>query len=275
MSRKYYCLVAGLPNISLEDSKLSYGSEDFLSDLKEFVSVNDFSYFELFRLKTDNQNIYKTLVDHEHKFIPGGVYSEDEIDEILEEPNKAVSYITEFVEEYNSEDFDEDVDNKRLTILYYRYLLRSANGIVKKWFELELNSRNILAALNSRKYGLNIEKEIIPANETAETIIKSGSRDFGLSGELDYIENLFSVFEMQDLIKREKALDIFKWEWLDRMTFFDYFTVDRLFSYYIKLVMIERWISLDPDTGKELFGRLIGDLQKTYEMPEEFQNNKF
>jgi len=271
MSRKYYTLVAGLPNISLEDSKLSYGSEEFLNDLKEFVSKKDFVYFELFKLKTDNDNIYKTLVDHEHKYIPGGVYSEEEIDEILEEPEKAFSYLREYIEEYNSEEFNEEVDRKRLTVLYYQYLLDSVNGIVRKWFELELNSKNIFAALNARKYGLNVEEEIIQANETAEAVIKSGSRDFGLSGDIDYIENLLSIFETADLIKREKALDVFKWEWLDEMTFFEYFTVDRLISYYIKLRMIERWITLDPDTGKELFDKFIAELQKDYEMPEEFQ----
>lgn len=271
MSRKYYTLVAGLPNISLEDSKLSYGSEDLLADLKEFLSGKDYRFFELFKLKADNENIYMSLVGHEHKYIPGGVYTEDEIEELLEEPGKACCYLKEYVEEYNSEEFDQEVDRKRLTVLYYTYLLDSVNGIVRKWFELELNSRNIFAALNARKHGLNLEREIIQANETADALLKSNSRDFGLSGDLDYIENLISIFETEDLIKREKALDIFKWEWLDEKTFFEYFTVDKLIAYYIKLKMIERWISLDPDTGKELFTRFIGELQNDYDMPDEFQ----
>ena len=270
MSRKYYCLVAGLPNITLEDSKLSYGSEQFLSDMKEFLPAKDYGYFELFSLKTDNENVYKTLVDHDHKFISGGIYSEDELDEILEEPGKAVRYIKEFIEEYNSEEFDEEVDKKRLTVLYYEHVLSSVNGIVRKWFELELNIKNIMAALNAKKHGLNAEKDIIRANETAETILKSGSRDFGLGGELAYIEELISIFETEDLIKREKALDIFKWEWLDEMTFFEYFTVDKLISYYIKLMIVERWISLDPVTGKELFNKFIEELRNDFEFPEEF-----
>ncbi len=270
MSRKYYCLVAGLPNITLEDTKLSYGSGQFLSDMKEFLPAKDFRYFELFSLKTDNENIYSELVGHEHKYIPGGIYSEDRIDEIMEEPDNAVSYIAEFIDEYNSEEFDEEVDKKRLTVLYYQFVLSSANGIVRKWFDLELNIKNIMAALNARKHGLNIEKEMIRANGTAETLMKSGSRDFGLGGDLPYIEELLSIFETDDLIKREKALDMFRWEWLDEMTFFEYFTVDKLISYYIKLMIVERWISLDPAAGKELFYKFIDELQSDFKFPEEF-----
>lgn len=38
----------------------------------------------------------------------------------------------------------------------------------------------------------------------------------------------------------------------------------------IKLMIIERWLKLDPKTGEELFRRLLGDLQTGYEFPNEF-----
>lgn len=274
MSRNYYCLVAGLPNISFEDSKLSYGSGDFLADLKEFVHKQDYKYFELFKFRTDNENVYKNLVDHEHKFVEGGVYNPDEIEEIIEEPSKAVSYIKEYVEEYHSEEFDQEVNKKRLTILYYQFLLDNKNDFVKSWFELELNIKNIFTALNSKKYGLEIEKEIINVNSVSEALTKSSSRDFGLTGELNYIDQLVSIYESDDLMKREKAVDILKWDWLDDNTFFNYFTIEKLISYYIKLTLIERWIKLDPKTGKELFDRFMKELEKGYQFPEEFKKNK-
>jgi hypothetical protein len=270
MSRKYYCLVAGLPGISLEDSKLSYGSEDFLKDISEFAPKDDV-LFDLFRYKTDNENIYRTLIDREHKFIPGGVYSSGQIEEIIEEPAGAVQYLREFVEEYNSEEFDREVDRKRLTELYYGYATEHKNRFIRNWFELELNIKNIFAALNARKFGLKLEEEIIAINSTSDSILKNSSRDFGLTGGLDYIDGLISIFETEGLVKREKAIDIFKWEWLDEKTFFEYFTAEKLVSYYIKLTMIERWIKLDPQTGKELFDRFRKDLGSAYEVPAEFK----
>ena len=271
MSRKYYCLVAGLPNITLEDSKLSYGSEDFLNELKEFIHPDDYRYFRFFKFTKDNENIFKALVNHEHEFLSGGNYSTEDVEEILDEPAKAEEYIRQFIEEFRSEEIDTDVNKKRMTELYYGYITRKENSFAGRWFELELNIKNIFAALTARKFGMPSEDEIIKLNEISEAVIKSGSRDFGLSGDLEYIDRLISIFETDDLVRREKEIDMFKWEWLNENTFFDYFTVEQLISYYIKLRMIERWISLDPATGKELFERFTKEMLSGYKIPEEFE----
>jgi hypothetical protein len=75
-------------------------------------------------------------------------------------------------------------------------------------------------------------------------------------------------------MQREKAIDMLKWDWLDENTFFNYFTIEKLISYYIKLEMIERWIKLDPETGREFFKKLIKDLESGYEFPEDFKKKK-
>ncbi|MFO7810437.1 MAG: DUF2764 family protein [Candidatus Delongbacteria bacterium] len=272
MFRKYYCLVSGLPNISLEDSKLSYGSEDFLHDMKEFIHEQDFKLFRLFRYSVDNYNIYRLMADHDHEFVKGGNYDMDEIDEILEDPVKAEDYIQKFIEEFRSEEFSEEADEKRLRTLYYSYLINIKNDFLKKWFELELNLKNIFAALNARKFSSEVEKEVVNANEVSEALISSSSRDFGLTGDLEYIEQAVTLFETEGLKKREKAIDQFKWEWLNTETFFEYFTVEKLISYFIKLRIIERWVKLDPVTGKEFFENFIKELEQTYKVPEEFEN---
>ncbi|MBN2856913.1 MAG: DUF2764 family protein [Candidatus Delongbacteria bacterium] len=271
MSRKYYCLVAGLPNITLEDSKLSYGSEDFLGDLKEFIHPDDYRYFKFFKFRIDNENIYKALVAHEHEFLPGGNFSPEDIEEILDEPVKAEGYIREFIEEFRSEEFDKEVDKKRMTELYYSYITDHENSFANRWFNLELNMQNIFAALTARKFGMSAEEEIINLNEVSEALLKSGSRDFGLTGEFEHIDKLISIFETEDLVRREKEIDLFKWEWLNDNTFFNYFTIEQLISYYIKLRMIERWITLDPATGKELFEKFTQEMLQGYEIPEEFE----
>ena len=51
MPQNYYCLVAGLPNITIDDTKLSYGAADFLSDMEEYVGKDNFEYFKLFKYK--------------------------------------------------------------------------------------------------------------------------------------------------------------------------------------------------------------------------------
>lgn len=262
MSRNYYCLVAGLPNISFEDSKLSYGSADLLADLKDSIHEDDYKYFELFRLRTDNDNIFTILSGLERRFFDNGNYNLYQLEEMIEEPVKAVSYIREFIDEFDKTNEDIDTYRKKLTASYCKYVLSCDNLFLKNWFELEFNIRNIFAALNSRKHGLEIEKAVVDINEVSEALKKSTLRDFGLGGTLEYMEKLLTIFQISDLMAREKAVDLFKWDWLEDNTLFDYFTVEKLLSHYIKLSTIERWITLDPETGKELFNRLIRELEK-------------
>ncbi len=274
MSRKYYSLVSGLPNITLEDSKLSYGPAEFFRDMEEYVIPEHFELFRIFNLSVDNRNIFKGLVKHDHEFQKGGLFSSDEVEDILNDPGDTFPYITEFVEEYRSEVFDQEVDKKRLMTLYYQYLISHENRFIREWFELELNLNNIIAAMNARKHGIDIAHEVVMANDLSELLLKNSSRDFGIGGSFEYIEQILTVFDETDLLKREKSIDLIKWEWLDENTFFDYFTIEKLIAFYIKLRMIERWTSLDPETGKEMFEKLTRELEKGFELPDEFNKNK-
>ena len=62
---KYYYLVAGLPELTLEDSKLSYTVADFKTEIYTGLSVSDQKLIDLFYLKFDNANVLKLLKDKE------------------------------------------------------------------------------------------------------------------------------------------------------------------------------------------------------------------
>jgi hypothetical protein len=99
----------------------------------------------------------------------------------------------------------------------------------------------------------------------------SGARDFGLSAEVDYIEALIKISEVAELMEREKRLDSLRWEWMDEQTFFDYFTVERLFVFLVQLEMVERWIMLDKEKGNQLFRNIINTLKNEVQIPAEFK----
>ena len=52
----YYCLVAGLPDLSLEDGKLNYTVANFKSEIYSELSEKDRKLIDLFYLKFDNAN---------------------------------------------------------------------------------------------------------------------------------------------------------------------------------------------------------------------------
>ena len=83
-----------------------------------------------------------------------------------------------------------------------------------------------------------------------------------MSQELDYFDDVVRLADESDLSQRERKTDLLRWNWLDENTFFNYFTVEKLFSYMVRLSMVQRWTTLDREAGQQLFRKLINDLKE-------------
>ncbi len=276
----YYYLVAGLPDISLEDGKLSYTVDSFKSEIYPELSDKDKKIIDLFYLKFDNDNLLHLLKDKDYAVKAQGLFSADEILSLIDTvkegdaPDKKYpSYFSKFISEYftlASEEIYRASD--MLTSDYYSYAMKTKNSFVSAWFEFNLNLNNIQSAISARKYKLDVPSVIVGDTEVCEMLRTSNARDFGLGDTLSYLDSIQRISEIDDLVEREKKIDQLKWNWLEIESFFDYFTIERLFVFLLQLEMIERWISLDKDKGNELFRALIQSLKNEVQIPEEFRN---
>ncbi|WP_300796469.1 DUF2764 domain-containing protein [uncultured Bacteroides sp.] len=276
----YYYLVAGLPDISLEDGKLSYTVDSFKSEIYPDLSDKDKNIIDLFYLKFDNDNLLHLLKDKEYVVKRNGNFSSDELLSLIDTikdgdipDRKYPSYFSKFISEYLAlapEDAYRASD--MLTSDYYSYAMRTKNSFVSAWFEFNLNLNNIQSAISARKYKIDVASTIVGDTDVCEMLRTSNARDFGLGDTLPYLENIQRISEIDDLLEREKKVDQLKWNWMEDESFFNYFTVERLFVFLLQLEMIERWISLDKDKGNELFRALIQGLKNDVQIPEEFRN---
>ena len=275
----YYCLVAGLPDLSLEDGKLNYTVANFKSEIYSELSEKDRKLIDLFYLKFDNANLLKLLKDKEATTDFEGNYSQNELLALIssvregDAPDKRYpSYLYEFITAYlalSAEELYRAED--MLSACYYAYAMNCGNQFISSWFEFNLNINNILAAFAARKYKMNVAEVIVGDTEVCEMLRTSNARDFGLSETLDYFEPLQRLVETDDLVEREKKVDQLKWKWLEDASFFHYFTVERLFVFLLQLEMIERWVLLDKEKGSELFRQMIQNLKDEVQIPEEFR----
>lgn len=275
----YYCLVAGLPDISLDDGKLSYSVSDFKAELYPDLSAQDRKLIDLFYLKFDNTAILKLLKNKDAVIEDKGNFSAEELLQLIEAvregdtPDKKYpSYLVNFVSQYLQLSQDElyrayDL----LAALYYSYGMSSNNAFIASWFEFNLNLNNILAALAARKYKLEVSSVIVGATSICEQLRTSNARDFGLNETLKYFEALQRIADIEELVEREKKVNMLKWKWLEDESFFHYFTIERIFVFLMQLEMIERWISLDKEKGNEFFRKMIQDLKNEVQIPEEFR----
>ncbi len=279
MSKNYYYLVASLPEITLDDNKLSYTVAEFKTEIYPYLSASDQKLLDLFYLKFDNTNLLRLLNDKDAIIDPRGNYTIDQLSELIAEVKESGDvchsypfYLSQFIAEFYCETSDKNqLWEDRMASLYYAYAAQSNNTFIASWFEYNCNINNVLAALISRKYKWDVAQNIVGDSDICEALRTSGARDFGLSSEIDYLDNLIKINEISDLIDREKKLDLMRWNWMDVNTFFNYFTVEKIFVFLVQLEMIERWISLDKEKGNALFRSIIDTLKDEVQIPAEFR----
>ena len=278
---KYYYLVAGLPDLTLDDSKLSYTVADFKTEFYPYLSDADKKLIDLFYLKFDNANVLKLLKDRDAVIDTCGLYSADELSDFIamlkdgdEVPDRAFpSYLSAFISDSFNQPTEEVnlLPENRLAGLYYAYAMKCKNRFVSDWFGFNLTVNNILVALTARKYKFEVAPLIVGDTRICEALRTSTARDFGLGAEVDYLDQLMKISEVEELVEREKKIDQLRWDWMEEATFFNYFTIERLFVFLLQLEMIERWLSLDKERGSQLFRSMIEVLKDEVQIPAEFR----
>ena len=277
---KYYYLIAGLPELSLDDSKLNYTVADFKEEQYQNLSNSDKRFIDLFYLKFDTENLLKLLKNKDANIDPRGNYTSDELLEYIKvikeggsvSPSKFPSFLSAFISDYYSDSFDNTIlAEDKLAALYYTYGMKSGNKFISSWFEFNLILNNVFSALTARKHKVNVANYIVGNNEITDALRTSGARDFGLTSEIDYLDQLIKISETDNLIEREKKIDSLRWEWIEEAIFFNYFSIERIFAFLLKLEMIERWLSLDRERGRELFRSIIDNLKGEVQIPAEFK----
>ncbi|MCF8302056.1 MAG: DUF2764 domain-containing protein [Bacteroidales bacterium] len=273
--KHYYSLVAGLPELILEQNKLQFSPGEFKEYLHEEIDGKDLELVKVLYLPHDNFNLLNLLQKSEEPFNDMGNYSHDLLEEEKKEPSQLPQYMQKFIINYlNETTLDENMSwENQLTGLFYDYITSLKNDFLDKWFEFERNVKNVMAGLMARKYDHPLEGELIGHEAITESIRKSHARDFGLANDFPEVEKLLHIFDKENLLEREKDIDQLKWQYIDELNTFNYFTIEVILGYVIKLNMVNRWMQLDEETGREMFNKLLEELRNSFEFQKEFDIN--
>lgn len=273
MKRNYYCQVAGLQDITLDIHKLSSGQLELRDELQATIHADDYQLVEQLFLQYDNNNLLNLILKNGKELDVRGIYPIAQLEENIKAPDGSLpSYMDHFILAIKNDDpvVPGMSYENQLTTLYYEHLLNSKNSFIRNWFNFNKVLTNITTALLCRKYEMPYEFQVLGMDETAEIIRKSHARDFGVSSDFHYVEELIGIAKIEDFEEREKALDKIRWDYLDEITFFEYFTIDRIMAFILKLGMVERWLAIDKKHGSQLFDELLQDLKSGYKLPKEF-----
>ena len=90
---------------------------------------------------------------------------------------------------------------------------------------------------------------------------RSSAADFGLRGELPYIDAVIAaVNDEANLVEKEHKIDLIRWNEAVELATFDYFDINSILSYLSRVNIVARWTQLDAVRGREMFERLMAEL---------------
>jgi hypothetical protein len=272
----YYDLVAGLPDILLQEPRVPVSAAAFIEELYGLVPEDDAQLLNIIRLPFDNKNLITILESRDREFEPGGNYSQEQLLHEIKESDTLPGYMRELIAASRDgrQLFPGLSLEDQLNWLFYDEATGHENAFIADWFTFELNLRNILAGLNLRtalphlgegepEHDRGPASYIICRNEVAEALLKSTATDFGLLQLFPWIEKVL-LFPVQDSTERQQCIDRLRWEVLDDLTTFTYFQIETILAFCIKLTLVERWIKLRPAEGKRKLETLVGELTETF-----------
>ena len=280
--REYPCLISSLPELIIDFDAKRFDFFSLRKEVEESVHPNDYELVKYLFCGYDNQNLLNVLLKKNLSFYKKGNFAENILEENIKNLSNIPKYMLDFIKIFNDEK-NEDYPDEALELyardkenllqtLFYDEVLKSKNKFICEWFAFDKNLRNIQTAIVARK--LQIDASNYFVGENAGNFAKNTAADFGLSSEIDWINKIVQIAELPDAFERERKIDLFRWEKIDEISIYNYFDINAVLAFMQKADIVDRWLSLDKQTGKEMFKTLLNDLINTCDTQKVFNKQE-
>lgn len=266
-SNQYYTLVAGLKEWALDADTKGFDARAIIDAVAEELSAGDAKAVKLLYTYYDIENLL-TLRRGGSRVVGLGNLSAEQLAEEMEHPEQLPQFAQKLILAYaRPEDTEwDDVDKsiafeKAMFEAYYNECARSSSGFLREWAAFDKALRNVSAAVTARRLDLPVAEVLVGDDEIVQGLTKSSAADFGLKGELPWIDTLLSALgEDVDMLDKEHRIDLIRWEMSEELTAFDYFNIDAVLAYLVRINLVDRWSRLNEARGKEMYQRLVSAL---------------
>lgn len=263
----YYTLVAGFREYALDADRKGFDAAAIRAEVLEGVSAGDARQVELLYAYYDCENLAARRAGRTaHNAL--GILTAEEVGEELLSPSRLPERLAVVVRAYNDPEGEEaeEVDTTQpfeqaLMGAYYALCATSRCRFLRQWSAFDRTLRNVMAALTARTLGRSVEEVTVGGGEVVEQLQRSSASDFGLRGELTYLDQLMAALgDESNLVEKEHKIDLIRWREASELSSFDYFDINAVVAYLVKVNLVARWSMLDPERGRVLFEQLIADL---------------
>ena len=259
----YYCLVAGLKEYTLDSDAKGFDARAIIDEIKENVSKDDARTVELLYGYYDCEKLIARRRGTAAAALLGNL-ADEELASVGAAWPEWMARTARAFDDPEGEDA-ETVDTsagfvQALLGAYYGECARSKSRFMREWAEFDRNLRNVTAALKARAMQIPVESVLVGGGDVADQLARSSAADFGLKGELTYVDALIAASEEHNLLEKEHKIDKIRWDEADELSWSDYFDIDAVLAYLVKINIVARWMRLDEKRGREMLGRLTAEL---------------
>lgn len=264
---EYYCLVAGLKELTLEAENKGLDPRSVIEEIKDGVSGRDVKAIELLYTYYDCENLAAARAGR-LRHNPLGNLSREEVEAELQDPHLTPRAIANVIKAFASSEAEEaeEIDTttsfeKALFEAYYTECEGSSSRFMRVWSQTDRTLRNIAAAIGARVVGLSVDDVVVGGGDIAEALRRSSAADFGLRGELPYIDAVITaVSDEPNIVEKEHKIDNIRWAEVEEVSTFDYFNISAVLAYLVKLNIVARWAELDVAKGRAMLEKLMAEL---------------
>lgn len=265
--KNYYCLVAGLREYALDSDTKGFDAREIIAEILEEVSSGDAEAVRLLYGYYDCENII-ALRAGRSAYNPLGNIPAEELEQELASPKALPKAMAQVLKDYAATESEETegVDlslgfERALLSAYYEECARSKSRFVRQWAEFDRTLRNVTAAAVARSMDRRVDSVTVGKGDVVAQLQRSSAADFGLRGELTYVDAvLAAVNDEQNMIEKEHKIDLIRWEHAGELASSDYFNINAILSYLVKINIVARWSQLDPKRGRAMLDRIMAEL---------------
>lgn len=272
-NKNYYCLVAGLKEYTLDADTKGFDATEIVAEILEELAAKDAKCVRLLYSYYDCENII-ALRSGRNFYNELGNITQEELENELTGPKSLPSRMARVVKAFAVAQDEQAEENEYAVGLnlekgferllweaYYDECAHSSSAFLKAWAAFDRTLRNISAAAVARTLDRSIDSVTVGKGDIVEALERSSAADFGLRGELPYIDAVIAaVNDESNMVEKEHKIDLIRWEQAVNLASQSYFDINAILSYLVRLNIVARWAKLDEKRGHEMFKRILAEL---------------
>jgi hypothetical protein len=252
---QYYFIGTALPTLAI-GVKPELPFKELLQMLRENLTASDWEKVEDLLWPVDIANIRSLWMGL--PFDEKGLHTPKELEEALLVRDGFPDYLNDFLDRYESTADRLKFFPSLFASMYRAMEKKSRKGFIKYYYTLERELRLVLTALRAKQAGRDLARELQFEDLTDPFVMailaQKDSTQYVPPPEYEEVKLLFQKYS-QEPKQLHRALLEYRFNKYDLL---EPFSIDRILSYTIQLMIVESWEGLNQNSGKTI----VEDLSK-------------